>query len=145
MHTTVFSATPELEKALGEANPPPDLEFRFTEAALSADKAGFLSDTQVVCLGDTDAADPATLAALAAAGVKLIVLRSTDFSRVNPEYAHQVGIYVCHMPSADANLAAYIVETVAGCAAGKLVHVVTYKDVHGKAFVNPTLRPWATK
>ncbi len=145
MHTTVFSATPELESAITAANTSPELEFRYTEAALSADNAGFLSDTQAVCLGDADAADEATLDALSAAGVKLIVLRSTDFSRANPEYAHKVGIYVCHMPSADANVAAYIVETVAGGAAGKFVNVVTYKDVHGKAFINPTLRPWATK
>ncbi len=145
MQTTVFTATPELASAVGAANTSPELEFQFTEAALSADNAGLISGSKAVSVGETEAADEATLDALAAAGVKLVVLRANDFSRFNPEYAHKVGIYVCHMPSPDADAAAYLVATVAAYAGGKPINIVTYKDVHGKAFINPTLRPWAAK
>lgn len=73
-------------------------DLRFLEPRLTVDTAALSGDAQAVCAFVNDQLDRATIAALAAQGVRLIALRCAGFNHVDLVSAKDLGIAVARVP-----------------------------------------------
>jgi D-lactate dehydrogenase len=89
-------------------------ELVYFEARLSAETAALAAGCEAVCAFANDAADEATLAKLAAAGIRLLVLRAAGYNNVDLAAAARLALPVARVP-------AYAPEAVAEHAAGLML------------------------
>lgn len=101
MQVTVFSTRPYDRDFLDAANVAAGERhnFRYLEAALSAQTVALAQGTPALCAFVNDRMDAPILEALHSAGIRLIALRSTGFNNVDLEAAGRLGITVARVPS----------------------------------------------
>ncbi|MGE0221609.1 MAG: 2-hydroxyacid dehydrogenase, partial [Acetobacteraceae bacterium] len=101
MQVAVFSTKPYDRRFLDAANGAGGGRHRllYLEPRLSPETAVLARGAGTVCAFVNDAADAATLQALAAAGTGLIALRSAGFNNVDLAEARRLGIAVARVPA----------------------------------------------
>jgi D-lactate dehydrogenase len=96
---TLFSTKPYDRHSFEEANAAHGHDLRFLEHALDAQTAQLAHGADVVCAFVNDRLDAATLAQLAALGVRLVALRSAGFNHVDLRAAAAHGVTVARVPA----------------------------------------------
>lgn len=103
MRIAIFSAKPydiaSFEAANRGANAGAGHELRFHSAPLGPDTAVLAEAAEAVCCFVNDHPDGATIAALAARGVRLLLLRSAGFNHVDLAAARTAGMAVARVPA----------------------------------------------
>jgi D-lactate dehydrogenase len=104
MRVRVFSTKPYDRRFLDAANDAVRAghaahEFGYVESRLSAQTVALAEGADAVCIFVNDEADSAVIAALAAAGVKLLALRCAGFNNVDLAAAREHGIAVARVPA----------------------------------------------
>lgn len=101
MKVAVFSAKPYDRLFLGDANARAGAphELSFHDVQLSSASARLATGAAAVCLFVNDVADRPALAQLAAAGIRLVALRSAGFNNVDLKAAAELGIAVARVPA----------------------------------------------
>lgn len=97
MQVTVYSTKPYDERFLTEANAGHAL--RFLEARLTPETAPLAQGSQAVCAFVNDNLGAEVVQCLAAAGVRLIALRSAGFNHVDLEATARAGLTVARVPA----------------------------------------------
>ncbi len=98
MQITVFSTQPHDRRFLDTANATRGHRIVFIEARLDAGSASLAGGSQAVCAFVNDRLDAATLEALRALGVRLVLLRSAGFNHVDLAAARRLGLVVARVP-----------------------------------------------
>lgn len=99
MRVAVFDTHRYDREALEEANQGRGHEFVFFEPRLTRETAALAAGFGAVCSFVNDALDAAALEILAAAGVRLIALRSAGYNHVDLEAAERLGLAVTRVPA----------------------------------------------
>ncbi|NAZ36248.1 2-hydroxyacid dehydrogenase [Rubellimicrobium sp. CFH 75288] len=99
MRVAVFSAKPHDEHFLRLANEAAGHDLRFLEPRLSPETAPLADGHDAVCAFVNDDLGAATIERLAAAGVRMIALRSAGFNHVDLEAAQAAGLAVGRVPA----------------------------------------------
>lgn len=99
MRIAVFSAKAFDRQALDSANARHGHTLSFIEDALTVESAAQAAGCEAVCPFVSDRVDEPVIAALAAAGVRLITLRSAGYDHVDLQAAARRGILVAHVPA----------------------------------------------
>lgn len=99
MQVAVFSARPHDMASLTAANAAAGHELVFHEARLAADAAALAAGAGAVCAFVNDDLSAPVIARLAAAGVRLLALRSAGFNHVDIAAAARAGIAVGRVPA----------------------------------------------
>ena len=99
MRVAVFSAKPYDVTFLAEAAGPRGHELEFFEARLRKDTAALAAGFPALCAFVNDQADAETLTRLAAAGTRLLALRSAGYNNVDLEAAERLGLTVTRVPA----------------------------------------------
>lgn len=100
MDVTVFSSKPYDRRFLDAANTRLTQPHRLTylEVGLNADTVMLAKGAQAICAFVNDKVDATVLERLAAAGTRLVVLRSAGFNNVDLTTARRLGITVARVP-----------------------------------------------
>ncbi len=99
MRVDVFSAKRYDQAFLGAAATDSGLDLRFHEARLGPMTARLAQGAAAVCAFVNDDLGPAVIHDLAAAGVRLIALRSAGFNHVDLQAARDAGLAVARVPA----------------------------------------------
>ena len=103
MNIAVFSAQPYDRRFLSEAcNQPGSIgahALKFHTEALSGDSIALAQGYEAVCIFVNDCADAAVLEALAALGVRAVLLRCAGFNNVDLAAAARLNLFVARVPS----------------------------------------------
>lgn len=99
MRIVIFSARPDEREPFAEANRRHRHELTFLDVRLTASTAALAGDAPAVCAFVTDRLDAATLARLAAGGVRLVLLRSAGTNHVDLDAAERLGLAVARVPA----------------------------------------------
>jgi D-lactate dehydrogenase len=99
MKVAIFSARPYDREFLDAANAAAGHQLQYFEAALELETVALAAGHPAVCIFVNDSADERVLAALAAAGTRLIALRCTGFNNVDLRAAARHGIKVVRVVS----------------------------------------------
>ncbi len=99
MRVAVFSTKPHDREFLGAAADGHGHELVFFEAHLAAETAGLADGFEAVCPFVNDTVDEPVVARLAAAGVRLLALRSAGYNHVDLAAADRHGITVMRVPA----------------------------------------------
>jgi D-lactate dehydrogenase len=97
MKVAVFSTKPYDRYSLEAANSKQTHELVFIESSLNAQTAVLAAGCSAVCVFVNNVVDAETLTAIAAQGVKAIVLRCTGFNNVDLKMAADLGIWVARV------------------------------------------------
>lgn len=103
MRVTVYSAQPydrqffdEIRDAhFGDAG----LEWIYQETRLDGQTVALAEGSEAVCVFVNDCLDAEVIEALAALGVRAIVLRCAGFNNVDLDAAHRLGLFVARVPA----------------------------------------------
>jgi len=98
MQITVFQTLPHDREFFTRANHDQRHRLVFLEARLDPLSAPLASGSEAICAFVNDSLDVATLTALKAAGVRLVLLRSAGFNHVDLDAAGQLGLVVARVP-----------------------------------------------
>jgi D-lactate dehydrogenase len=99
MRIAVFSTHGFDRQYLDEANAGTGHELRFFEARLTPATATLAGDCPAVCAFVNDQLNADVLGQLAAAGTRMIALRSAGFNHVNVKEAQRLGLTVSRVPA----------------------------------------------
>jgi D-lactate dehydrogenase len=99
MHVAVFSTKPHDQKFLQAANAEGSHRLSFFEARLSQETANLAVGKDAVCAFVNDQVGAEVIVKLAAAGVRLIALRSAGFNHVDLDAAKRNGLTVARVPA----------------------------------------------
>jgi D-lactate dehydrogenase len=99
MRIAVFSTKPYDRRFLEAANANHQHQLHFLEPRLTAETAGLAQNHDVVCAFVNDRLDASVVAKLAAAGVRLLALRSGGHNHVDLAAASAQGLTVVHVPA----------------------------------------------
>jgi D-lactate dehydrogenase len=99
MRVAVFSTKNYDRMYLTAANAGHGHDLVFLEPRLSVETARLADGFPAVCAFVHDTLDPASLAVLAAGGVRLVALRSAGFNNVDLAAAGELGMVVCRVPA----------------------------------------------
>lgn len=95
----LFSTKPYDRRSFDEANEPHGFAFRWLEPRLTLETAALADGAEVVCAFVNDTLDAPVLERLAAAGTKLVALRSAGFNHVDLRAAERLGLPVVRVPA----------------------------------------------
>ncbi|HAI58647.1 MAG TPA: hydroxyacid dehydrogenase [Xanthomonadaceae bacterium] len=98
MRITVFSTQAHDRRFLQAANLSRGHRLDFVEARLDAGSATLAAGSEAVCAFVNDRVDAATLEALKASGVRLVLLRCAGFNQVDLVAAGRLGLTVARVP-----------------------------------------------
>ena len=99
MRVVVFSTKPHDRAFLDAANGDGQLVLTYVEPRLEAATASLAGDAEAVCCFVNDRVDAEVAARLAAAGVRLVALRSAGFNNVDLGACARHGIAIARVPS----------------------------------------------
>ncbi|WP_251975778.1 2-hydroxyacid dehydrogenase [Salinicola avicenniae] len=103
MKITLYSAQPydcrSFDEVLASHFPDAELEFVYQEASLNLHTVALADKSDAVCVFVNDQLDADVLEALAAQGVRAIVLRCAGFNNIDLEAAHRLGLFVARVPA----------------------------------------------
>jgi len=99
MRTILFSSQTYDQDSFTAATQPGDLELHFQPARLSFDTAALAHGYEVVCPFINDDLSAPVLEQLAAAGTRLIALRSAGYNHVDLAAAKRLGLNVVRVPA----------------------------------------------
>lgn len=114
MDIVFFSAKKYDQESFAHINRQYGFALRFFETHLCADIAPIAAGADAVCIFVNDQLDDACLTALAANGIRLVLLRCAGFNQVDTAAAQRLGIIVARVP-------AYAPEGVAEHAVGLIL------------------------
>lgn len=97
MDICVFSAQPYDEQFLRQAAP--DLQWRFTPQPLDLLSLPLASGAKAICVFVNDKVNAQVLKAMAAMGIRILLLRCAGFNNVDLATAKQLGIAVARVPA----------------------------------------------
>src|SRR3546814_502007 len=106
MRVAVFSTKPYDRTFLDRANAAHGHRLDYHEARLTPATAALIGDADAVCPFVNDRVDAAVLRAMAAAGCRLVALRSAGFNNVDLPAARDLGIAVARVPAYSPNAVA---------------------------------------
>lgn len=99
MHITLYSSKPYERPFFADANKVPAFNLNHLDTKLSLETASLSRGSDAVCIFVNDDASGPVLAALAAQGTKLLLLRSAGFNHVDVAAADALGITVARVPA----------------------------------------------
>ncbi|ROL66376.1 2-hydroxyacid dehydrogenase [Pseudomonas vranovensis] len=99
MRVLFFSSQTYDQDSFTIASPAPEVELHFQPARLSEDTAPLAAGHEVVCAFINDDLGAAVLERLAAAGTRLIALRSAGYNHVDLAAAKRLGLAVVRVPA----------------------------------------------
>ncbi|UVM54723.1 2-hydroxyacid dehydrogenase [Pseudomonas sp. B21-012] len=99
MRVLFFSSQTYDQDSFTSASPAPEVELHFQPARLTEDTAPLAAGHEVVCAFINDDLGAAVLERLAAAGTRLIALRSAGYNHVDLAAAKRLGLAVVRVPA----------------------------------------------
>ncbi|WP_433885099.1 2-hydroxyacid dehydrogenase [Pseudomonas vranovensis] len=99
MRVLFFSSQTYDQDSFTSASPAPEIELHFQPARLTEDTAPLAAGHEVVCAFINDDLGAAVLERLAAAGTRLIALRSAGYNHVDLAAAKRLGLAVVRVPA----------------------------------------------
>ncbi|MGE8394713.1 2-hydroxyacid dehydrogenase [Pseudomonas sp. BIGb0427] len=99
MRVLFFSSQTYDQDSFTSAAPAPEIELHFQPARLTEDTAPLAAGHEVVCAFINDDLGAAVLERLAAAGTRLIALRSAGYNHVDLAAAKRLGLAVVRVPA----------------------------------------------
>lgn len=99
MRVAIFSTKPYDRRFLDQANAAALHQLDYFETRLEAATAPLAHGYPAVCVFVNDRVDAATLAILAAGGVRLVALRCAGYNNVDLEAAERLGVAVVRVPA----------------------------------------------
>ncbi|MGG2397342.1 2-hydroxyacid dehydrogenase [Pseudomonas sp. SH1-B] len=99
MRICLFSSKPYDRESFLAASCPSDWQLHFHEARLTPDSLALAAGSEVVCAFINDDLSAPVLEGLAAAGTRLIALRSAGYNHVDLHAAQRLGLPVVRVPA----------------------------------------------